>query len=67
MNKKCISIDSVKRKTECHSFKTRLDGRPGPRLGFWVLTGSLGRLGQFFFKSKRCRFSKKNNQKSTGL
>jgi hypothetical protein len=64
MNKKCISIDSVKRKTECHSFKTRLDGRPGPRLGFWVLTGSLGRLGQFFFKSKRCRFSKKKITKS---
>jgi len=48
MNKKCISIDSVKRKTERHSFKTRLDGRPGPRLEFWVLTGSPGRLGHFF-------------------
>jgi hypothetical protein len=52
MNKKCISIDSIKRKTERHSFKTRLNGRPGPRLGFWVLTESPGRLGQFFFKSK---------------
>ena len=66
MNKKCISIDSVKRKTERHSFKTRLDGRPDPRLGFWVLTASPGRLGHFF-KLKIRRFSKKNNQKSTGL
>ena len=48
MNKKCISIDSIKRKTERHSFKTRLNGRPGPRLEFWVLTGSPGRLGHFF-------------------
>ena len=31
-----------------HSFQTR----PGPRLGFQVLTGSLCRPGQFFFKNQ---------------
>jgi len=42
---------------EYHCFQTR----PGPR------PGSPGRPGQFFFfKSKRCRFSKKIKQKSTG-
>ena len=28
-----------------HSFKTRLGGRPGPRLGFRVLIGSPGQPG----------------------
>jgi hypothetical protein len=44
---------------EYHCFQTR----PGPRPGSRVLTGSPGRPGQFFFfKSKQCRFSKKQNK-----
>jgi len=41
-----------------YSFKTRLGGRPGPRFGFRVLTGSAKSI---FFKknSKRRRLSKK--------
>jgi hypothetical protein len=46
--------------TTNHNFQTPLSGRPGPRPGFWVLTGSPGRPSQNFFKSKRRRFSKKN-------
>jgi len=38
-----------------HSFQTRSGGRPGLRLGFRVLTGSIF----FLKKSKRRRFSKK--------
>jgi hypothetical protein len=60
-----FNIELVKNYSYNHSFKTR----PGPRPGFRVLTGSLGRPGQFFFlkKSKRHRFSKKTKQKLTGL
>jgi hypothetical protein len=44
-----------------HSFKTG----SGLRLGFRVLTGSLGRPGQFFKKkSKRHRFSKEKQKKN---
>jgi len=41
-----------------HNFKTRPGGRPCSRPGFRVLTGQ-GLPGQFFLKSKRCRFNKK--------
>ena len=46
----------LKKVNHIHSFQTCLD--PKPR--FRVLTESLGHPGQFFFKSKRHRFIKKN-------
>jgi len=52
-----FSFSEVKMQPSYHStFKTRPGGRPGPRPGFQVLTGS---VLFFFLKSKRRRFSKK--------
>jgi len=42
-----------------HSFQIR----PGPRPGFWVLTGSSVAQINSFFKSKRRHFSKKKSQR----
>jgi hypothetical protein len=50
--------------SKSHSFQTYPVGRPAPRSGFRVLTGL---SGQFFFKSKRRRFSKKKKTKINGL
>jgi hypothetical protein len=49
------------------TFKTRPGGRLGPRPRFQVLTGSLGRPGQFFFLNQNGVVLVKKKQKSAGL